>query len=156
MLWFAASGVVGTVLGLATSELARRLGSTALRPSVPGLVLAVLAAVDVAAVAAFALVGSLWLAFAMVWLRVVVWSVGQPIRDAWLSRHLEPAFRATVLSISSQANSVGQATGGPALGWVGSTISIRVALLASALVASPTVALYRRLDRRGGGPVALP
>jgi hypothetical protein len=47
--------------------------------------------------------------------------------------------------MSGQANAIGQVAGGPALGWVGSAVSIRAALLGSALVLSPVVALYRRM-----------
>ncbi|MBA3450721.1 MAG: MFS transporter, partial [Chloroflexia bacterium] len=54
------------------------------------------------------------------------------------------------------ANSIGQAVGGPALGWIGSAVSIRAALLGSAIVLSPAIALYRRLiarDRDAAAPV---
>ena len=61
--------------------------------------------------------------------------------------------------MTGQANSIGQAAGGPALGWVGAAVSIPAALLGSALVLSPTVALYRRLivrDRGAAAPVPAP
>jgi hypothetical protein len=47
--------------------------------------------------------------------------------------------------MTGQANSIGQAGGGLVLGWVGNAVSIQAALIASAFVLSPTIALYRRL-----------
>ncbi|MFT4037418.1 MAG: hypothetical protein QM692_04500, partial [Thermomicrobiales bacterium] len=79
------------------------------------------------------------------WLRVMVSAVSQPVEAAWLNRNLEPATRATVLSLTGQANSIGQTIGGPALGWVGTVVSLPAALLGSAAVTAPTIALYRRL-----------
>jgi DHA3 family tetracycline resistance protein-like MFS transporter len=90
----------------------------------------------------------------MLWLRAIVDAVSQPVESAWLNRHLDAPSRATVISMTGQANSIGQAMGGPALGWVGNAVSIQAALLASALVLSPTIALYRRLIVRDRGVAA--
>ena len=159
VLWFGISGVVGALLGLAASEIFKRRNPGALGAGVPARLLAALAAVDVAAVAIFAVAGNLGLAFAMLWVRKIVATIGAPVEAAWLNRHLDPATRATVISMTGQANSIGQAAGGPALGWVGNAVSIQAALLASALVLSPTIALYRRLivrDRAAAAPVPAP
>ena len=145
VLWFGIRGVVGAVLGLAASEIFKRTNPGALGAGVPARLLAALAAVDVGAVVIFAVSGNLWLAFAMVWLRQIVGTVSAPVQDAWLNRNLDPATRATVISMAGQANAIGQAAGGPALGWVGTVRSIQAALLGSTLVLSPVVALYRRL-----------
>ena len=56
-------------------------------------------------------------------------------------------MRATVLSITNQADAVGQWTGGPAIGAVGNVFSIRAALAAGALCMAPALALYRRAMR---------
>jgi hypothetical protein len=53
--------------------------------------------------------------------------------------------------MTGQANSIGQATVGPAFGWVGNAVSIQAALLASAIVISPTLTLYHRLIHRDCG-----
>jgi hypothetical protein len=49
-----------------------------------------------------------------------------------------------VLSITNQADAIGQWTGGPAIGALGSIFSIRIALAAAAACLLPTLALYRR------------
>jgi hypothetical protein len=61
-----------------------------------------------------------------------------------MNRQLEPSVRATVLSMESQFNAVGQVVGGPVLGWVGSAVSVRAALLGSAVTLAPVVGLYGR------------
>lgn len=148
VIWFGASAVVGALLGLAATELFTRAHAAALGPGTPARLLAWLAAIDAGAVAAFALSGNLWLAFAMLWVRVAVGAIATPVQLAWLNRHLDSPTRATVISMSSQANSLGQVAGGPALGWVAGAVSIRAALLCSVVVLAPTVALYRRLASR--------
>ena len=153
VLWFGISGVVGTLLGLVASEVFKRKNPESLGAGAPARLLAVCSVIQVAAAVTFALSGNLWLAFIMLWVRVVVGSISRPVEDAWLNRNLDSSSRATVISITGQANAIGQVAGGPALGWVGNTVSVRAALLASALVLAPTIALYRRLIVRDRGAV---
>jgi DHA3 family tetracycline resistance protein-like MFS transporter len=148
VLWFGLSGIVGSLIGLAVSELFKRRNPAALSTGAPARLLAGCAALQVAALVIFTLSGSLWLAFAMLWTRTAVSAISSPVEDAWLNRHLDASTRATVGSMTGQANSIGQVGGGLALGWVGSAVSIKAALLCSAVVLAPTVALYRRLIER--------
>jgi DHA3 family tetracycline resistance protein-like MFS transporter len=77
--------------------------------------------------------------------------VGVPLFVTWLNRNIDDSsVRATVLSISEQADAVGQWGGGPAIGAIGSLVSLRAALLVGAAVLSPAVALYGRALRHGG------
>ncbi len=145
VIWFGISGVAGSMLGLASSEMFRRSKPETLSAGSPARLLAACAGIQVGALVVFALSGSLWLAFAMLWVRTGAAAVSQPVEAAWLNRNLDPATRATVGSMSGQANSLGQVGGGLALGWIGSAVSIQAALLCSAAVLSPTIALYRRL-----------
>ncbi|MFL5758152.1 MAG: MFS transporter [Thermomicrobiales bacterium] len=145
VFWFGMSAVIGALLGLAVSEIFKRTNPEALGAGVPARLLAGCSAIQVAAIIIFTISGNLWLAFGMLWVRTVVRSVSEPVETAWLNRHLDSSTRATVGSMTGQANSIGQAVGGPALGWVGNMVSIQAALLGSALVLSPTIALYRRL-----------
>jgi DHA3 family tetracycline resistance protein-like MFS transporter len=151
VIWFGAAGIVGTLLGLAASEVFKRKNPEALGVGTPARLLAVLTAVEIVAVVVFALAGSLWLAFAMLWLRGVTGTLIGPVQGAWLNRNLDSATRATVLSMTGQANAIGQVVGGPVLGWVGSAVSIRAALLGSALTLTPILALYARVIPRDRG-----
>lgn len=148
VIWFGISGVVSTCLGLAASEIFKRRNPESLGAGVPARLLAITAAIQVGAIVVFALGGNLWLAFGMLWLRSVLGAISGPVEAAWLNRNLESTSRATVISMVGQANAIGQVAGGPALGWVGNTVSVRAALLGSALVLSPIVGLYRRLILR--------
>jgi DHA3 family tetracycline resistance protein-like MFS transporter len=66
---------------------------------------------------------------------------------AWVNQHVESRVRATVLSMSSQANAIGQMAGGPAVGAIGTVSSLRVALVVGALLLTPAMALYARTLR---------
>jgi DHA3 family tetracycline resistance protein-like MFS transporter len=149
VLWFGLNSLFATLLGLAAAELFKRRGSAALAAGHPANLLAVCAAGQVGAIVVFALSGNLLLAFAMFWVRTVIDVVHEPVELAWLNRNLDPSTRATVISITGQANAIGQASGGPMHGWVGGVFSLRAALLMSAMVLAPTVALYRRLREPG-------
>jgi DHA3 family tetracycline resistance protein-like MFS transporter len=151
VIWFGISGVVGTLLGLAASEIFKRMRPEALGAGTPARLLATCSALQVAAIVIFAVSGNLWLSFGMLWVRTIASSVSRPVEAAWLNRNLDASSRATVISMTGQANSIGQVAGGPALGWVGTAVSIQAALLGSAIVLSPAIALYRRLIVRDRG-----
>jgi hypothetical protein len=83
-------------------------------------------------------------------------TTGGPIYTAWINQSLEPRSRATVLSIASQTDALGQITGGPALGWVGNTVSLRTAIAAASALLLPTLPLFARtLQRPVAEPLAL-
>ncbi|GAA3131025.1 DHA3 family tetracycline resistance protein-like MFS transporter [Kribbella aluminosa] len=142
--WFTALALAGTLLSLCASLLLNRFSAERLQASHPTGILATLAALDVLGMFLFAFAGHLWLALAALWLRQIADTVTSPIHAAWLNRHVDSRSRATVLSMVSQANAIGQVAGGPPLGALGRT-SLRGALLASGLIWLPIPALYLRL-----------
>jgi hypothetical protein len=74
-----------------------------------------------------------------------------PLQSAWMNRTIEDAsVRATVLSIVSQSDAVGQVAGGPAIGAVGSSVGLRPALALGAAALAPALALYGRAVRHHG------
>jgi MFS transporter, DHA3 family, tetracycline resistance protein len=73
-----------------------------------------------------------------------------PLYLTWINRGLEPGVRATVLSMSNGANSLGELAGGPIVGAIGTLASIRTALATAAIVLSPALLLYGRAVRYGG------
>jgi DHA3 family tetracycline resistance protein-like MFS transporter len=143
-LWFTALALAGTALSLAASLLLNRFSAERLQASHPTGILATLASLDVLGMFLFAFSGNFWLALAALWLRQIADTVSIPIHSGWLNRHVDSRSRATVLSMVSQANAIGQVVGGPPLGALGRT-SLRGALLASALIWLPIPALYLRL-----------
>ncbi|MFM8323105.1 MAG: MFS transporter, partial [Chloroflexota bacterium] len=152
--WMGLLRAVGMLLSIGAAELARR---TIPSDDHAGIARALLAAsaLLIAGLLGFALAGSLALALAGYWLAVVARSVIGPVYYAWVNRRLDSSVRATVLSMSSQVDAIGQIAGGPAVGLIGSRASVRLALVSSALILSPVLPLFRRSLAQGGEP-ALP
>jgi DHA3 family tetracycline resistance protein-like MFS transporter len=74
-----------------------------------------------------------------------------PLWSIWLNQQItDSSVRATVLSLTGQADAVGQAAGGPVLGAIGNVWGIRAALTTGALVLTPALGLYARALRHGG------
>ncbi|MEV0794343.1 MFS transporter [Kribbella sp. NPDC050459] len=141
--WFTVLALIGTLLSLGTSLTLDRLSPERLSAAHPTGILATFAVLQIVGVVGFALSGSLWPALAALWLTTVAGTVAYPVQSAWLNRHIDSRSRATVLSMVSQANAIGQVAGGPPLGAVGRS-SLRAALLASGLILVPIPALYLR------------
>jgi len=103
-----------------------------------------------AAALLFALAGSFWLALVAYFGIRTARGIAGPLFDAWLNQSIEDSsVRATVLSITSQSDAIGQVAGGPALGGIGTVFSIRAALAAGAAALGPSLWLYGRALRRG-------
>lgn len=145
VLWFSIIAMVGALLAFGFTTAVARISPSTLTAHHPARLLAGLAGLQVIATAVFAVSGVFGVALAALWVRSIAGVIAQPVSSAWMNRQLEPGVRATVLSMESQVNAIGQVVGGPALGWVGSAYSIRAALLSSAAVLTPVVALFARI-----------
>ena len=144
---FTVFALVGTLVSLTASLASGRWLPRHVIDAHPGLPVAIAAAAQVLAVAGLALVGNLWLALACVWLRGAAMAFSGPIESAWLARNLDSPTRATVLSMNSQANAIGQVVGGPPLGALATRTSIPVAMLVAAVVQAPSVIAFLRIRR---------
>jgi DHA3 family tetracycline resistance protein-like MFS transporter len=71
-----------------------------------------------------------------------------PVTTTWLNQFIDSKVRATVLSMISQVDAVGQMAGGPVVGLIGNLRSIRAALTGSALLLMPTVPLFGRTAKQ--------
>jgi DHA3 family tetracycline resistance protein-like MFS transporter len=156
VVWFGILGAVGLVLAIAVAQpLGRRLEGH--RSAELSRVLLRLDLVMLAGSLVFALAGVFWLALVGVYALTIARNVSGPVFTAWLNRSVEESsVRATVLSITNQADAVGQWTGGPALGVVGNVFGIRAALGAGALCLAPALAFYRRAMRHEAGAALVP
>lgn len=155
-LWFGAISMVGTLVGLAGSEIVRRLRPGSFHEGTPVRILVTLAGVRVLATIGFALSPTTWMALPLLWSRSLAETVAAPVQAAWMNRHLEPRVRATVLSIEGQFNSIGQISGGPPIGFIGSRVSVRGALVVSALVFAPVIWVYSRIANDSKSRVTMP
>jgi predicted MFS family arabinose efflux permease len=99
-------------------------------------------------VIAFALAGSFAMECGALLLKAVLGSLADPLYRTWLIRQTSPRTRATVLSIASQANALGETAGGPVVGLVGTLFSLRAALMLSGVLLLPVVAVYARTLRQ--------
>jgi DHA3 family tetracycline resistance protein-like MFS transporter len=102
-------------------------------------------------VVVFGLAGLFWLAVLAMLLTNVARSLVMPLFMSWLNQSITHSnVRATVMSITNQADAVGQWTGGPAIGGIGNAFGMRAALVSGAFLLSPALALYARAIRHGG------
>jgi DHA3 family tetracycline resistance protein-like MFS transporter len=144
VVWFGLIWLAGMVLGfVATGRLIKRFEQGG-RKVVTSWLFALTIA-EMAALLVFALTGVAWLAIAAMLGVFMARNLAQPLFTIWLNEQItDSSVRATVFSISGQANAVGQAGGGPVLGAIGNVWGIRAALTAGALVLSPALWLYGR------------
>jgi DHA3 family tetracycline resistance protein-like MFS transporter len=71
-----------------------------------------------------------------------------PLYTTWVNQKLDSQVRATVISMSSQVDAIGQIGGGPLVGVIGQHFSVRAALAASSLLLLPNLALFLRSSRQ--------
>ena len=90
----------------------------------------------------FGLSGNFLVAIIGYWMVTIFREARGPIYDAWTNQNLEPKIRATVFSMCSQANAVGQIVGGPILGIVATYFSIRYSLILAGVFLIPTLFMY--------------
>ncbi|TDO30590.1 DHA3 family tetracycline resistance protein-like MFS transporter [Kribbella sp. VKM Ac-2527] len=143
--WFTVLALVGTLLSLAASLVANKVSPERVNALHPNGLLALLSLFQLTGVIAFALFGNLCLALVAMWVNRVAGSLSYPIESAWLNRNLESGSRATVISMVSQANAIGQSVGGPPLGALAGRTTLRTALVVSGLILTPIPLLYLRL-----------
>jgi DHA3 family tetracycline resistance protein-like MFS transporter len=150
VVWFGIFWLVGMVLGFfATGRLIKRFERGG-RAVVARSLFAV-TAMELAAMLVFALTGSTWIAIVGLLGVFLARNLAGPLYTIWLNEQItDSSVRATVLSISGQANAIGQAGGGPGLGLIGNVWGIRIALAAGAAVIAPALALYGRALRHDG------
>ncbi len=150
VVWFGIFWLVGMVLGfIATGWLIKRFDRGGRR--VVTSTLFALTVFEMVAMLAFAFAGTTGLAIAALLGVFFARDLAGPLYTIWLNEQIkDSSVRATVFSISGQANAIGQAGGGPVLGAIGNVWGIRAALAAGAVVIAPALALYGRAIAHDG------
>ena len=136
LIWFGIIGVGATMTGIAANELARRGRATEERARTVNW-LTLLYGLLAASLLLLAWTRSFWFAVIALWAISLCRSTQEPLENAWIVRNTQSAQRATVISVWGQANSLGQAAGGPVLGWIGTAARIPTALTVSSVVLLP-------------------
>ena len=148
IVWFGVISAASLLLSLLVARPANRRLEHASRHTITRVLLAADIAL-IGTVVAFGLAGAFWLALIAMLATNTIRSLVGPLFSSWLNQSItESSVRATVFSITSQADAIGQWTGGPAIGAVGNVFGIRAALVLGASLLSPAVALYARAVRR--------
>ena len=145
--WFGLINAAGMVLGLVATEAVRRRLDTNSHGAIASSLLGI-TTILVASIFGFALASRFSVALAAILLIDVARSVIGPIYTAWVNQRLDSRVRATVLSMSSQVDAIGQIAGGPLLGAIGNIFSVRAAIASAGLVLSPVLLLLARTQRR--------
>jgi MFS transporter, DHA3 family, tetracycline resistance protein len=150
VVWFGVIAFVGTLLALVVTHLMRERmerASTDDHSTLHWLV--ALSGTSIAALVVFGAAGSFAVAVAAYLTRSLSGRLQGPLAQAWLVRAIEPKVRATVFSMASLTDALGQSAFGPIVGLVGTAVSTGAAMLTSAVLSIPTMALYLWALRRG-------
>ena len=131
-----------TILSYVSTGLARKLVDPNSHRQVT-IALSVLTAAIACGVLLFAWASVFLVAVGALLFIAALRAVTDPLTTAWLNQSLEPRTRATLLSMNSQADALGQSIGGPIVGVVAKYVAISVALTFSALILLPALAIYR-------------
>jgi MFS transporter, DHA3 family, tetracycline resistance protein len=149
VVWVGGISVVINLLGIVGLELTRRKLNMHSHSAVTRALIAINAGL-VSCVIGFALAGSFMVAASAYIAASVLRESIYPIKQAWLNQNLDSRVRATVLSIDSQSDAIGQIAGGPAVGAIGTIFSLRAALTTAGLILVPGLLLYARALGQGG------
>ncbi len=101
-----------------------------------------------AAVISIGLVGNIWVLIVLLVGAALVRQLSEPLYMAWVNQRLDASVRATVLSMSGQANALGQVAIGPVVGAIGDVWGLRAALTVAGLLLSPVLGLIRFTSER--------
>jgi len=132
IVWFGVVRIAGMLLALGATEMARRRVDTNSHAMV-ARVLSINNALLIACIVVFGLAGHWGVAFAAFMATMPLRWVRNPLYTAWVNQRLDPQVRATVISMSSQADALGQMVGGPILGAIATGASLRAALVVAGL-----------------------
>ena len=105
----------------------------------------VTSAILVASLIGFGLTSSFVPALLLIWIIAIVRSLNDPLYTTWVNQRLDSSVRATVLSMSSQMDAIGQIITGPFVGLVGKFVSVQAALSLTGIILSPVLWLIRRV-----------
>jgi len=146
-MWFSLFACAAAVLGVGSTELAKRRTERLGPDSAAGALLAATLAIGGAVVvmATTHTFGVVVAAYLAVW---VLRPVLHPLVSGWMVGRIDPSVRATALSAKDMFDSAGQIAGGPVIGIIGTLASVRIALLTGAAALAPAAACVAAANRR--------
>jgi DHA3 family tetracycline resistance protein-like MFS transporter len=148
VIWFGLLNAIVTILGLVGTEIVRRKVDISSQAAIVRTLMFLTSATAICMVI-FGLTGNFWLAVTAYCLSIALRTTSDPILRTWINQNIESNVRATVLSMDSQVNSLGQMIGGSTIGAIGTAISLQVALVTTGLARIPVAMLFARLVLQG-------
>src|SRR5258708_7533360 len=145
VVWLGIINVCARLINLAGTEVVRRRVDTTSHTAV-ARALFIFNALMMGAMILFGLAGNFTVAVGAFWLVSMNRNMAGPLQSAWLNQNVESRVRATVFSMNSQADAIGQMVGGPIVGVIGN-VSLRLVMILAGLILLPAFALYRRSIR---------
>ena len=94
----------------------------------------------------FALSPIFGLSIFIYWVISVLRNVAGPLYNAWVNQKLDSKTRATVISMSSQVDAIGQIGGGPSVAAIAALSSVVAAITTSGLLLTPALFLVSRAN----------
>lgn len=147
VVWFGVISMVSLLIGATITEALRRRVKTDQQSSIVRALLRINGLL-VVLIITFAVVESFVLALILYWTIAPLRHLQHPLKAAWTNQGLDSQVRATVLSMVSQTDAIGQVAGGPAIGYVGNVYGVRTALATGGVILSPLMLLFGRTLRR--------
>lgn len=141
IIWFGIISFVGMMLTIAATEVSKRRVDTSSHQSVARSLL-VINFLLMSSVILFGLAGNFTWALVGYWLVYFLREVNGPLYNVWLNQNITSNIRATVFSMSSQSNALGQIILGPLTGLVATLFSLRAALVMAGIALLPIIYLY--------------
>jgi DHA3 family tetracycline resistance protein-like MFS transporter len=141
LVWFGVIDAGALLLSVGATALARRWIGTTSVGRVPAVLIGVVSLLT-GAVIGLGLAGEFYLAVGFYQAAVLLRIVHAPLLKAWLNTLVESRFKSTVFSMQGQSDAVGQLAGGPALGWLATALSLRVAFVVAGAILVPAIVLY--------------
>ena len=148
VVWIGVIRMGSALLGILSLEFVRRKLDTGSHKTVARSLFAI-TAVQVITVTAMALAGGFYLGMAAFWATVMAARNYEPLFLAWINQNVDSNVRATVISMNSQMDAIGQISGGPPTGVIAMLASLRAALVVSAMLLVPSLLLYVRAMGQG-------
>ena len=137
-----AVGTVATIIAMHAVE--KRLDTS--QPQAIGRAMLFVTGIISACLVGFAVSPLLGLTLTLYILIDVLRDIAIPLYTAWVNQKLDSSTRATVLSMSSQVDAIGQIAGGPGVGLIAKLASVSAAITTSGLLLSPALFLIRRAN----------
>lgn len=153
IVWFGVIGIIDMLFGVIATEVVRRRVNLN-NPRAMTRLLLILTGVMVIAMIGYGLSITFAIAIGMYFAFGLARTLIGPILGTWTNANIPSNVRATVLSMQSQTDAIGQAVGGPPIGLMGNR-SLRGAIVMSALILSPALGLLARVYRHAPSEIEI-